>query len=942
MLEVFTVGGGEYLVNTFNAVAAWAGGGGYRSLLRVVMVMGLIYSLLVVAFTLNFRAWMNWFLQATGIYLCLMVPTIDIKVTDRINPSLAPATVANVPIGLGVLASFTTQIGDWLTRTAETVFVMPGELNYTTNGMVYGARLFDATRNFVIRDAEFSTNLENHFKNCLFGDVMLYQKSLTNLAKATDLWVAIGPGSEARSQEWLERQGDGTVQNYIITCRQAYQTLDGQWTAMIEANAEPWAKEVYPKLSNAVAAAKLKHDVPIVNQAFTGSGNDFTGVMRQNTAINAFMQARNSMAGGSGAAAIDTFAQTRADIQARNTYNSIAQQAMAWVPILNIVLTVVFFAMFPVIFPLFLLPQTGLSTLKGYAMGFFYLASWGPLYVILHMICMTRAESAANGVAAGGMSLGSYAGIGAVNGETATIAGFMLMSIPFLAAGLARGAMSIAGQATSMLAPAQNAAEAAAVEQTTGNYSYGNVSWANSTSNMRQADQWSTAPRFMGGAASVGWRQDNGAVINGFGNGQDVFDTSGAISRLGFTPTVSTGNVAEWRQMSSEAHRQSQAFDNAAQEMLTWTKTDRSAFGTSSERSSGWDSTSGRSANTSIEQFDRTTGSSSQGLEDRSSTGQSQRVSDGHDRNAGTVDQVGGRLDAGIGGSRSGGGGTVGGRGGALGRVLGALPGAGVSVSKTGSQQDTLRHGTDNTRSSDSSSTASSGVRDEHSNGTGATSSDGTYDRSGVFSRASSTSSSSLTHEQALARARSYTETARKLEELSQQLSRDASYAETHGMQLSENMSQDLAQWYRVQQVSNPGLDAPELWATDLSDHQRAVRQEMVTRWMREKQDVIREEIAGRFQEPDLVQVSRPGVDSAADVSGSYHPHGGGGIPSAPAGGDPRAAQAVIERGGERLEGDRAAARASRTSSVQGSVDVQSEVNRDHNRGFFQDPKLRK
>ncbi len=939
MLEVFTVGGGEYLVNTFNAVAAWAGGGGYRSLLRVVMVMGLIYSLLVVAFTLNFRAWMNWFLQATGIYLCLMVPTIDIKVTDRINPSLAPATVANVPLGLGVLASFTTQIGDWLTRTAETVFVMPGELNYTTNGMVYGARLFDATRNFVIRDAEFSTNLENHFKNCLFGDVMLYQKSLTNLAKATDLWAAIGPGSEARSQEWLERQGDGSVQNYIITCRQAYQTLDGQWTAMIEANAEPWAKEVYPKLSNAIAAAKLKHDVPIVNQAFTGSGNDFTGVMRQNTAINAFMQARNSMAGGSGAAAIDTFAQTRADIQARNTYNSIAQQAMAWVPILNIVLTVVFFAMFPVIFPLFLLPQTGLSTLKGYAMGFFYLASWGPLYVILHMICMTRAESAANGVAAGGMSLGSYAGIGAVNGETATIAGFMLMSIPFLAAGLARGAMSIAGQATSMLAPAQNAAEAAAVEQTTGNYSYGNVSWANSTSNMRQADQWSTAPSFMGGAASVGWRQDNGAVINGFGNGQDVFDTGGAISRLGFTPTVSTGTVSEWRQMASEAHRQSQAFDNAAQEMLTWTKTDRSAYGTSSERSSGWDSSSGRSANTSIEQFDRTTGSSSQGLEQRSSTGQSLTSTDGHDRSAGTLNQVSGSVSAGLGGGGQGQGGQ-GGRSG-IGRALSRLPGIGGSVTAQGQQQDTLRHGTTDSRSSDNSSSSSSGVRDEHSNGMGATSSDGTYDRSGVFSRASSTSSSSLTHEQALARSRSYTETARKLEELSQSLSRDASYAETHGMQLSENMSQDLAQWYRAQQVSNPGLDAPELWATDLSDHQRAVRGEMITRWMREKQDGIREEIAGRLQEPDLVQVHRPGVESAADVSGSYRPHGVAGIPGGPGGGDPGAAQAVIERGGEQLESDRAAARAGRTLAAQGSVDVQQEVHRDHNRGFFVDPKLR-
>src|SRR3546814_346243 len=119
----------------------------------------------------------------------------------------------------------------------------------------------------------------------------------------------------------------------------------------------------------------------IVSAAFTGTSNNFAEVMRQNTAINAFMQARNSMSGGTGAAEIDTFAQTRADIQARNTYNSIAQQAMAWVPILNIVLTVVFFAMFPVVFPLFLMPQTGVSTLKGYVTGFFYLAAWGPFYV---------------------------------------------------------------------------------------------------------------------------------------------------------------------------------------------------------------------------------------------------------------------------------------------------------------------------------------------------------------------------------------------------------------------------------------------------------------------------------------------------------------------------------------------------------------------------------
>jgi conjugal transfer mating pair stabilization protein TraG len=83
MLEVFTIGGGEYVVNVLNAVAAWTGGGGYRSLLRVVMVMGLAYSLCVVAFSLDWRAWLNWFLQSTAIYMMLMVPTVTVKVGRR-------------------------------------------------------------------------------------------------------------------------------------------------------------------------------------------------------------------------------------------------------------------------------------------------------------------------------------------------------------------------------------------------------------------------------------------------------------------------------------------------------------------------------------------------------------------------------------------------------------------------------------------------------------------------------------------------------------------------------------------------------------------------------------------------------------------------------------------------------------------------------------------
>jgi conjugal transfer mating pair stabilization protein TraG len=934
MVEVFTIGGGEYIVNTFNAVAAWTGGGGYKSLIKVVLVIGLIYALLSVAFTMNFRAWMNWFLGSTLIYTCLMVPTVDVKVTDRVNPSLSPATVANVPLGLGVIASFTSQVGDWLTRTAETVFVMPSQLNYSTNGMIYGARLFDQTRNFQIRDAEFATNLQAHFKQCAFGDILLYRKSLTDLAQSKDLWTDIGPGSEARAQPWLDRSG-GTVTSSVITCRNAYSALSAQWASMIDAATPFWAKETYPKLSTAQAAAKLRQDVPIANTAFTAATSDYTGTMRQTTAINAFMQARDGMAGSTANASIDTFATTRADIQARNTYNSIAQQAMSWVPILNIVLTVVFYAMFPVIFPLFLMPQTGVSALKGYLTGFFYLAAWGPLYVILHMICMTRATTAATGVAEGGMSLGTYAGIGAVNAETATIAGFMLMSVPFIAGGLAKGATGISGQATSMLAPAQNAAEAAAVEQTTGNYSYGNSSFANSTSNMRQTSQWSDAPTYSTGVSGFTNRFDGGATESRYGGGNTVVDVSGSMSKLSFTPTMGSGFVEETRQQASMLTRAAETLENSGASIRSATHTDRSSRGRSNEFASGSESSSGGQHGTNLESFDRKSASDYNGSENRSGTNQSYKVSDGTYRAAEEIHSVSGGVS--VGSSGGGGGGKKGFSG--RGMIGGLHGGASASIS----QNDRISHAADRTRAKEDGSSVSDGSRSEHANGDSASKSDGTYSRDGVFSRGSSTSSSSVSQDDALSVANSYEQRARQMREIAQQLSNDASYAETHNLQMSENLSQELAEWYRQEANRMPPGVAPSLRDLSLDGAQRQVRDGMVARFMEERRQSVYDEVAPYLKEPTLAaDLVAPAVWSAADVNASYHPQKLGSVSKVGSAANGSAAEARIETGKAEIAGNAEARRNMRGSNVIAGSELQSEVDNELNKGFFNDPKLRR
>lgn len=598
MVEIFTIGGGEYIVNVLNAVAAWTGAGGYKSLIQVALLMGMILAVITVAFNQDWRAWLNWFLGATLIYMCLMVPRMDVKVTDRVNPSLAPATVANVPLGLALMASFTSQTGDYLTRAAELVFGLPDDLNYSKNGMIYGARLLEATRSLRIADPEFAANFDEHVRQCVFYDLLLGRYSMKELSESDDIWATIAPGSAARAQKFLTRQADDTVTASIITCREAYTALSGQWAALIDEMALITGRQLYPRQTEALAKAKLLSDLPTAYQYLSGVSKSASDIFRQVLTINAMNQAMHGFAGASGRGSIDVFAQTRADIQTERTYSSIAQNAMKWVPILNVVLTVVFYALFPVLFPLFLMPKTGPIALRGYVTGFFYLAAWGPLFVILHMILMFKGAgdvAAAGGGA--GLSLATFSGMSDVNSDIGILAGYLVASIPFLAGGVARGALAISGQATSYLNPSQNAAEEAAREASTGNVSLGNSNIDNSTVFSRQFAQGSLAPSIAYGAGQTRSVSDNGTQTTGFPNGEFAAVPS---SSYPFTPTLGQDFTARLGSMASQSRTQSESFANLAQQSTSSALTRFSEIRNAYSQGRSSDTVSGTSSSDSI------------------------------------------------------------------------------------------------------------------------------------------------------------------------------------------------------------------------------------------------------------------------------------------------------------------------------------------------------
>jgi conjugal transfer mating pair stabilization protein TraG len=806
MLEVFTVGGGDYLVNTFNAIAAWTGSGGFKSLIRVVMVMGLIYALLITAMDLDWRAWFRWFIQSTLIYLVLMVPTVTIKVTDRINPGLAPATVANVPIGLGVMASFTSQVSDYFTRTAETVFVMPAALNYSNGGFVYGARMWDKVRGFEIRNPVFKANLDGYLKQCAYYDILLGTKSLKLLSESTDLWADLGANAATnRGMKYLTDTGGGTVDIEGKTCAEAWRLIDAQWETEINAYALPFAHSMYPKLSQVAAGAKLAADVPVVSQLLTGSAMTRNQFFKQKSMVDAFEAAQLDF----GNADSDSFALQRADAQTRNAMTTTAEQGLIWIPVLNVVLTVVFYALFPIVFPLLLFPRSGIATLKGYFAGFFYLAAWGPIYVLIHMFIMDRLAAQTNAAAAGGVSLVNWAGIDAVNQDVATMAGFLMMSVPVLALMVMRGTMSVASNMGSMLAPAQGSADAAALERTTGNYAFGDVSHGNLNANNRQMAQWNQAPNLMAGTAHAGFRGDDGRMYHQYGEGHTVIDSSGAISQLPFKASMTRGYASDLRNQGQWYMNEAERIENGTS--ATWSNS-RGSFGSAvaaSSEVSGSRSERGSRASDTHNVGGNVLVEGSAGKSTREVTNDDLILRQGNSRSSGNFSTRTFGTSASLTGT------------GTIGTPLEGAIGSGVSASMSAALSGRKETGDNASANSERSATnqvtrgtdksEDVGSRVVVSGSSGDVQSSGTFSQNSDYTDASQSGTTTDGTDWRVAEADERRAAAARYREIGGRMMSEASYAESHGFQVSSDMSNLIQDRYEALQREHPEWHLPDI-----------------------------------------------------------------------------------------------------------------------------------
>ena len=495
MYELFTLGAGPYLVDLLNAVAAITSGGAYVTLAQLAGAGGVAWVVFRTAFGGSWRDNAKWILLFVTVWGAMVVPKATVRIVDRLDPALAPAVVANVPVGLALFASVTSQVGDGLTRLTEQAFTLPNDLVYRRHGLIFGARLAATATRLEVTDAVFARNLRNFTRQCVFHALLLGHISADDLRESTDVWglvTAAGSpsagASPARMFEFATRQPAGAtgatpVAREIVTCRDGATRLNAAWAAEITRAGTLFGRRIFPDArTEALARAELLAALPAAHDFLIGASRSAAEILRQQMVLNAVHDAGEQWAAEAGnAAALQTYTEARAEAQTAAAYRAIGRQAETWVPLLRIVFECLYVGAFPMAVLLMLTPA-GMTIFKSYVTGLIWLQSWGPLYAVLHRISMGEAAERMQAAALMpggdvGISLVAQAGIRAVAADVAVMSGYLSMSIPFLAAALAYGLSKATVLATSVLAVGQDAATSAAHEGTTGNLSLANTQW---------------------------------------------------------------------------------------------------------------------------------------------------------------------------------------------------------------------------------------------------------------------------------------------------------------------------------------------------------------------------------------------------------------------------------------------------------------------------------
>ena len=600
-LEVYTTGGGYYHWDLFNFLAMFTGNGAWMELLTVGIIIGVTWIVAKFALSGSFQGTWQYLVILATVGALGVGPKARVIIIDSTFPLGIYGTVDNVPYSVAFVASTTSKVSHALTRRMEALLSTPNNLTYQSHGMIVGASLMAQAARWRAVTPSIQTNLVNFMENCMIDGANVGLVDIDQLAQARNLshFVANNvPGALAYYDE---------VQGATARC------TDG-WSALQSSVTDEVDSILFTQAASRAPADRFGNRNNFDPNDLRGSLEDFqtlmgmasynsTSYIRQAMLIRSLDDASGRLIATSGnSAAMELYQQARAESQTRSSYQIVGSSATKWVPILKIAFEALYLGAFPLAMLLMMTPMAA-TVARGYFGGFVWLAAWEPMSAVLHTVVIKSATgwyrdafATLNGsTIQNSLTWANHLGVHAVEGDVGSVAGYLMMSVPFLSFAVLFGANKMAGLATSLLNVSQGAAIETGREAATGNVSLGTSSFNN-----HRANQWQSSMMVDAGRESY-FTQDGGYVTTNR-DGSTTYQAGSAQSNVGMSASVGQTVREEISDRSAEAWRSAETASEDLTNSLMATASQLSEFG----RSASYSRTAGGERGWSASEQERT------------------------------------------------------------------------------------------------------------------------------------------------------------------------------------------------------------------------------------------------------------------------------------------------------------------------------------------------
>lgn len=551
VIEVYTIAGGGWFQDVFNGVAMFFNSSASDYLLAMGTLISILVAVLAYIKSKDLMEIVKWAVFYVAVIAVLVGIKKDVQVIDLSEPS-AIYQIDNVPAGIAVPASLLTRVGAGMAQVYDTIFARPDSLTYSKTGMMFGAALAVGSTNFMFTEPEAQRIFTDYVKNCVVADIQLNKKyTMGDLMRASDPYALIFSNPSPLRGLYDTDRNFMTCEAAAAWLKNNSGDLNGRDTGSFMKQASSWLHGFTNQVfgANNGGTAIFTEMLSDSYNWFHNTSSSSTEIIRRNVVMNGVRHGLNSYAVDSAnTAGMLNISSEMSLAKMRMSQSTSASIATHTLPIMHTVLLGMTIALFPVLVVMMVVSALSWQVLKGYIYTIAYLQMWPILFAILNHAMNFYLKDKLGGTP---VVLSTMDQVQNTYSDIGTTAGWLAISIPFIAWGMVKGLGQVMSQAGNYMGQTlQGAATQSSSQTVDGTYAFNNMQ----TDNV-QGSKWDTNYSHRDGHMSQ--QLDNGAVLTRTRDGGTVMNTSEGMSKLAVHIGGAESTIAGWNASAREQYAQS-------------------------------------------------------------------------------------------------------------------------------------------------------------------------------------------------------------------------------------------------------------------------------------------------------------------------------------------------------------------------------------------------